>query len=120
MRYFNPRAYVRHDPIIAFPPFFDRRFQSTCLREARQRSSIVRNQSIGFQSTCLREARRGCGRKQTAQADFNPRAYVRHDRANRSDLKPKNKHFNPRAYVRHDVTSGKPPLGERISIHVPT
>ena len=56
-RYFNPRAYVRHDG-------------------AGSRGSP----SSIFQSTCLREARlRGCWMISRSWY-FNPRAYVRHDR----------------------------------------
>ena len=77
-RYFNPRAYVRHD---------------------------VRDQYLqsapGFQSTCLREARLGARFSLAAATDFNPRAYVRHDPSRSRPPLPA--HFNPRAYVRHDL-----------------
>jgi len=116
-KYFNPRAYVRHDPMflggIKHRPYFNPRayvrhdvhiyctwsstvFQSTCLREARQiQWSICPKWVIsihvptwGTTSVALHVVN---------QYDFNPRAYVRHDSPSRPDV-----------------------ISALISIHVPT
>mgnify|MGYP000401328294 CR=1 FL=1 len=51
--------------------------------------------------------------------NFNPRAYVRHDVRGRAG-RPGGTYFNPRAYVRHDLLGIRPKAGPTISIHVPT
>ena len=56
---------------------------------------------------------------QGTMADFNPRAYVRHDpNPGLPGSGPGN--FNPRAYVRHDVSILVGIVRLSISIHVPT
>ena len=51
--------------------------------------------------------------------NFNPRAYVRHDRGHNYHVSMY-LHFNPRAYVRHDTRAAEWPGEVHISIHVPT
>ena len=117
MLHFNPRAYVRHDNWQRWI-YATSKFQSTCLREARQ---VALNRFFSL-------------------LNFNPRAYVRHDvvesvkegehqfqstclreaRLKRCNIWLISTYFNPRAYVRHDITlKGTVPEG-MISIHVPT
>ena len=76
-------------------------FQSTCLREARPQRSRQMSCGPTFQSTCLREARPKIYDISNHVIDFNPRAYVRHDRVGDGYIGVA-VDFNPRAYVRHD------------------
>jgi len=118
VRYFNPRAYVRHDERgLRRDPhrsdFNPRAYVRHDLPPSHRPSTVtnfnprayVRHDSLQgegddnqvFQSTCLREARRPALRHLGPVPNFNPRAYVRHDEG------------------LHD-----PGREGRISIHVPT
>jgi len=88
LRYFNPRAYVRHDE-IGTPSKGGAVFQSTCLREARRLGPTLIPEPPGFQSTCLREARPSGVWTPSGDCDFNPRAYVRHDLGSHGTVYPR-------------------------------
>ncbi len=140
-RYFNPRAYVRHDSMTT-PPRSSAPSDFNPRAYVRHDIHDLRPVAFSkFQSTCLREARQErLQRRRGGLRNFNPRAYVRHDltssvssgisafqstclrearpRCRSSWRRPGN--FNPRAYVRHDDLTGHPDELGCISIHVPT
>jgi len=94
-------------------------FQSTCLREARHRHGGRRPGRGRFQSTCLREARPPA-RRQSALTDLFQSTCLREARLSRSTDRGVRGDFNPRAYVRHDRMAPAVHRRGRISIHVPT
>jgi len=82
---FNPRSYVRSDPI-----------DYTKLTSA-----------MAFQSTLLREERHSYRRYANSDRGFNPRSYVRSDKR-ASKTVTHGVCFNPRSYVRSDTLWRRP------------
>ena len=77
-RYFNPRAYVRHDaPLLKLTE--DRYYFNPRAYVRHDTVSSDASSIVTFQSTCLREARQALERDVVEVFNFNPRAYVRHD-----------------------------------------